>query len=133
MCQQNSGEAGAKLMQRCADKMKDDYSAHAWGHGAYFMEQWGIGALEGGNAVMAEEAFLEALAHDAGSVRGALGMQALCDRLGRSDEAKNFGAVAERCWAKANRKDFELLRDEMVKKASRVPRETVSTSAKPVQ
>ena len=133
MCQQNSGEAGAKLMQRCADKMKDDYSAHAWGHGAYFMEQWGIGALEGGNAVMAEEAFLEALAHDAGSVRGALGMQALCDRLGRSDEAKNFGAVAERCWAKANRKDFELLKDEMVKKASRVPRETVSTSAKPVQ
>src|SRR5207244_824938 len=60
MCQQGS-DAGAKLMQRCVDKAKDDYSAHAWGHGAYFMEQWGIGALEAGNAIMAEEAFLEAL------------------------------------------------------------------------
>lgn len=126
LCQQGSGEAGAKLMQRCVDKTKDDYSAHAWGHGAYFMEQWGIGALEGGNAAAAEEAFLEALAHDAGSVRGALGMQALCDRLGRSDEARNFGKVAERCWAKADRKDFEALRDEIVKKAATLTKESTT-------
>ncbi len=125
LCQQGS-DAGAKLMQRCVDRMKDDYSAHAWGHGAYFMEQWGIGALEAGNAAIAEEAFLEALAHDTGSVRAALGMQALCDRLGRPDEAKNFGKVAERCWAKADRKNFDTLKDELTKKAARV---TVNSSA----
>ncbi|MCE9532715.1 MAG: hypothetical protein K8T89_16585 [Planctomycetes bacterium] len=125
----NSGD-GVKLMQRCVDKTKDDYSAHAWGHGAYFMEQWGIGALEAGNAAAAEEAFLEALAHDAGSVRGALGMQALCDRLGRSDEAANFGKVADRCWAKADRKSYELMKEEMTKRASRVARESATSASR---
>jgi len=126
MCQQGSGD-GPKLMQKGVDKTKDDYSAHAWGHGAYNMEQWGIGSLEAGNATAAEEAFLEALAHDAGSVRGALGMQALCDRLGRSDEAKRFGQVAERCWAKADRKSFDLLKEEFTHKAEKLTRD-VSTS-----
>lgn len=129
MCQQGSSEAGPKLMQRCVDKTKDDYSAHAWGHGAYFMEQWGIGALEAGNASAAEEAFLEALAHDAGSVKGALGMQALCDRLGRSDEARNFGKIAERCWAKADRKDFESLKDKFTKAASHIPSEAATSAS----
>ena len=128
MCQQGSGDAGCKLMQRCVDKMKDDFSAHAWGHGAYFMEQWGIGALECGNASVAEEAFLEALAHDAGSVRGALGMQALCNRLGRVEEATRFGQVAERCWAKADRKNFQMWRDEMTRKAEHVLRESGSST-----
>jgi tetratricopeptide (TPR) repeat protein len=128
MCQQGS-DAGAKLMQRCVDKTKDDYTAHAWGHGAYFLEQCGIGALEAGNATVAEEAFLEALAHDAGSVRAALGMQALCDRLGRSDEAQNFGKVAERCWAKADRKSFELLKDDMMKKAAHLTSEATATTS----
>src|SRR5262249_18142867 len=104
LCQQGSAEAGLKLMQRAVDKTKDDFAGHAWGHGAYHMEQWGIAALEAGNAAAAEEAFLEALAHDAGSARGALGMQALCTRLGRSEEAQRFGAVAERCWQRADRK-----------------------------
>lgn len=127
MCQQGS-DAGCKLMQRTVDKMKDDYNAHAWGHGAYFMEQWGIGALEAGNATAAEEAFLEALAHDSGSVRGALGMQALCSRLGRTEEAARFGQVAERCWAKADKKSFEALRDEMAKKAVHLQRESGSSA-----
>jgi hypothetical protein len=131
MCQQGSTEAGPKLMQRCVEKTKDDYTAHAWGHGAYFMEQWGLGALEAGNAAAAEEAFLEALAHDSGSVRGALGMQALCDRLGRIDEARNFGKVAERCWAKADRKDFESLKSEFVKAASHVPSDSESAVSVP--
>lgn len=129
MCQQGSGDGGCKLMQRAVDKSKDDFGAHAWGHGAYWMEQWGIGALEAGNATFAEEAFLEALAHDAGSVRGALGMQALCTRLGRSEEAARFAQVAERCWAKADRKHFELLRDEMMKKAESVQRVSTSSTA----
>jgi hypothetical protein len=130
MCQQGSGEGGCKLMQRCVDKTKDDYGSHAWGHGAYFMEQWGIGALEAGNASVAEEAFLEALAHDAGSVRGALGMQALCSRLGRTEEAARFAQVAERCWAKTDRKNFEIWRDELTRKVTNVATDKpVSTSS----
>jgi hypothetical protein len=129
MCQQGSGEAGTKLLQRCVDRSKADYLAHAWGHGAYDMEQWGIGALEAGDAAVAEEAFLEALAHDAGSVRGAMGMQALCIRLGRNDEAQNFSKVAERCWARADRSAFEMLKEEMAKKASHVPSEAASAAA----
>ena len=129
MCQQGSGD-GVKLMQRCVDKVKNDYASHAWGHGAYFMEQWGIGALEAGDAIAAEEAFLEALAHDAGSVRGALGMQALCDRLGRGDEAASFAKVAERCWAKADRKHFDALREQMNRKAGNLTMSTETTSDK---
>jgi len=129
MCQQGSGD-GVKLMQRCVDKTKNDYGAHAWGHGAYFMEQWGIGALEAGDAVMAEEAFLEALAHDAGSVRAALGMQALCDKLGRGDEAAAFAKVAERCWAKADRTSFQSLRDEIMRKAEKLSASTSTSSTR---
>jgi tetratricopeptide (TPR) repeat protein len=129
MCQQGSGDAGLKLMQRAVDKNKDNYTAHSWGHGAYHMEQWGIGALEAGNATIAEEAFLEALAHDSGSVRGALGMQALCQRLGRTEEAQRFGAVAHRCWSKADRKLFELLAEEMAAKAKHVPHQAVTSTS----
>ena len=87
------------------------------------------GALEAGNATIAEEAFLEALAHDAGSVRAALGMQALCDRLGRNDEAQTFGKIAERCWSKADPKDFERLKDELTHKANHLTRESAASLA----
>ena len=120
LCQTASGEAGVKLLQRNIDKTKDDYYHHAWGGGAYFMEAWGIGALDGGIADVAEEAFLEALAHDAGSVRAALGMQALCARLGRAEEAKNFGGLANRLWAKAAPKDLEAMRDDMIRRAEKI-------------
>jgi tetratricopeptide (TPR) repeat protein len=122
MCQEGSGDAGLKLLQRAVDKTKDNYSDHAWGHGAYFMEQWGIAGLEAGDAAAAEEAFLEALAHDAGSARGALGMMALCDRLGRADEARRFEAVAARCWSRADRRVYVAVRDDMVKAAEHVSR-----------
>ena len=56
---------------------------------------------------MAEEAFLEALAHDHGSVRGALGMQVLCERQGRTEEARRFAELARKCWNKADSTDFE--------------------------
>jgi glyoxylase-like metal-dependent hydrolase (beta-lactamase superfamily II) len=41
-------------------------------------------ALHGGKHDVAEEAFLEALAHDAGSAKAAFGLQLLCERQGRS-------------------------------------------------
>jgi tetratricopeptide (TPR) repeat protein len=102
MCQQGGGDGGVKLLAKAVEKTKNDYGRHAWGHGAYFMEAWGIGALQAGRLEDAEEAFQEALAHDAGSVRGALGMQVVCERQGRAEEATRFAELAQRCWRKAD-------------------------------
>ena len=113
LCQKGDGEAGLKLLKKLVDATKNDFGHHAWGNGAVYMEAWGIGALEAGNATEAEEAFQEALAHDAGSVRGALGLWALCDRLGRTEEAERYLKVAHRVWAKADPKDFEAIKSDM--------------------
>ena len=66
------------------------------------MEYWGIGALRANRLADAEEAFQEALAHDAGSVRGALGMMVVCERQGRTEEMNRFAELAQRCWRKAD-------------------------------
>src|SRR5205085_7086211 len=79
-----------------------DYGHHAWGNGSYFMEAWGSAALQAGRAEVAEEAFLEALAHDPGSVRAALGLQVLCEQQGRTEEAERFADLARRCWRRAD-------------------------------
>jgi len=102
MCATGEGDGGLKLLAKVVDKTKDDYGQHQWGHGAFFMEYWGIGALRANRLAEAEEAFLEALAHDAGSVRGALGMYVVCERQGRSEEASRFADLAQRCWRKAD-------------------------------
>ena len=119
LCQTGNGEAGLKMLKKCVDATKNDYNAHSWGHGAEYMELWGIAAMECGNATVAEEAFQEALAHDAGSVRGALGMWALCERQGRTEEADRYLKVAHRCWAKATPKDFERMKLSFAAKASK--------------
>ena len=110
-CQRGEADAGVKLLARAVNKTKDDYGHHAWGNGAYYMEAWGIAALQAGKLEVAEEAFLETLAHDTGSVRGALGMQILCERQGRSEEALRFGELAQRFWRRADpgRRQQELL------------------------
>jgi tetratricopeptide (TPR) repeat protein len=128
MCLTGQGEAGVRLLKRAVDKTKDDYTHHAWGGGAYYMEQWGAAALDAGRAADAEEAFQEALAHDAGSVRGALGLWALCSRLGRTDEAGRFLALAERCWAKADPRDFYRLRDDFARRAANIPAAAVAAA-----
>src|SRR3954462_2673594 len=110
------------MLKKLVDGAKNDFYHHAWGNGAVYMESWGIGALEAGSAADAEEAFQEALAHDAGSVRGALGLWALGDRLGRLEEANRYLKVAKRVWAKAAVKDFEALKADMQARAQRVPR-----------
>jgi tetratricopeptide (TPR) repeat protein len=102
MCLAGSPEAGLKLLARAVERSKDDYSHHAWGNGAYYMELWGLAALRAGKAEMAEEAFLEALAHDPGSVRAALGLQVLCERQGRSPEAHRYAELARRAWSRAD-------------------------------
>ncbi|HEY1186886.1 MAG TPA: hypothetical protein VGE74_04470 [Gemmata sp.] len=120
LCQSGNAEAGLKLLKKVVDATKNDFTHHQWGNGALFMESWGVGALEGGAAQEAEEAFQEALAHDAGSVRGALGMWALCDRLGRDEEAARYLKLAHRVWAKADPKDFAALQSDMAKRAKKI-------------
>jgi hypothetical protein len=120
LCQRGDGEAGVKLLKKIVDATKNDFGHHAWGNGAVYMESWGVGALEAGIAADAEEAFQEALAHDAGSVRGALGLWALCDRLGRAEEAGRYLKVAQRVWAKAATKDFESIKSDMAHRATKV-------------
>ena len=130
LCQQGSGDAGLKLLEQVVNKTKGNYFDHSWGHGADYMESWGVGALEAGNAERAEEAFLEALAHDAGCVRAALGMYALCERQGRGDEAQRYHALARRCWNKADSKHFEALKEAMVHRAEKITtRSPMTTSA----
>jgi tetratricopeptide (TPR) repeat protein len=107
MCRTGGVDAGLKLLARCVAKTKNDFRHHSWGGGAYFMEIWGAEALRGDRPEVAEEAFLEALAHDPGSVRGALGMQVLCERQGRSEEARRFAELAHKCWSRADAKDFD--------------------------
>jgi hypothetical protein len=89
------------------EKTKDQYGHHAWGNGAYYMEAWGVAALLCDKRDVAEEAFHEALAHDHGSVRAALGMQVLCEREGRPEEGARFAAKAKKCWPRAETRHFQ--------------------------
>ena len=120
LCQKGDGEAGLKLLKKLVDATKNDFYHHSWGNGAVYMESWGVGALEAGNVAEAEEAFQEALAHDAGSVRGALELWLLCERLGRTEEAERYLRVAHRVWAKADPKDFAGLQADMAKRAGKI-------------
>lgn len=110
LAQTHCPDPGLKLLARCVEKTKDDYFHHSWGNGAYYMESWGIAALRNHNDAVAEEAFLEALAHDPGSVRAALGLQALCERQGRADEAQRYADLARRCWGRAEVRHLEAER-----------------------
>lgn len=107
LCQTGAGPAGLKMLAKAVEKTKDSYGHHAWGNGAYYMEAWGAGAMAAHKLDVAEEAFLEALAHDPGSVRAALGLQVLCEWQGRDEEAARFAAKARRCWARAESRHYQ--------------------------
>ncbi|VTS04999.1 tetratricopeptide repeat protein [Tuwongella immobilis] len=127
LCRTGSPDEGLKLIFRTIEKTKDDFGHHSWGNGAYYMETWGDEALLAGKAEIAEEAYLEALAHDAGSVRAAMGLQYLCQRLNRTDEAANYARLANDAWARADQPHVERLRQEMLaSSASLLPNATVS-------
>jgi tetratricopeptide (TPR) repeat protein len=102
LCQLGAADSGLALLAKAVERSKNDYSHHAWGNGAYFMEAWGIAALRVHRTEVAEEALLEALAHDPGSVRAALGLQVLCERHGRPEEARRYAELAQRSWRKAD-------------------------------
>jgi Tfp pilus assembly protein PilF len=107
MCLTGAVDQGIDLLAKAADRSKKDYSHHSWGNGAYFMEIWGTMALQHARPEVAEEAFLEALAHDPGSVRAALGLQILCERQGRSEEARRYAECARRAWRHAEVQTFD--------------------------
>src|SRR5207248_2132440 len=75
----------------------------------------GLAALGSGRWSVAEEALLEALAHDPGSVRAALGLEAMCRRQGRTAEADRYAALAKKFWKKADLEAFLGLKDEIAK------------------
>jgi tetratricopeptide (TPR) repeat protein len=106
LCKRGSVDAGLQLLAKLVERTKNDYGHHSWGNGAVFMEVWGTAALHGHRDEIAEEALLEALAHDPGSVRGALGLQVLCERQGRTQEAARYADLARRCWQRASAQSF---------------------------
>jgi tetratricopeptide (TPR) repeat protein len=120
-CKMGAPDEGLKLLQRAVDKTKNDFGHHSWGNGAYYMETWGLCALEAGRWNIAEEGLLEALAHDPGSVRAALGLEALCKRLGRDTEATRYAELAKRFWKKADLDAFLALKEEIAKSVPAQP------------
>jgi hypothetical protein len=126
MCRTGTIDSGLNLLAKAVERSKKDYSHHAWGNGAYYMETWGAEALRAGSLDLAEEAFLEALAHDRGSVRAALGLQVLCERQGRTEEAARYAELAHRCWRRAEVRSFDAelasLKEEFTTKTQRAQR-----------
>ena len=113
MVQTGQVDGGLKLLKKTIDTTKDSYQNHSWGHGAYYMERWGIAALRAGRLEVAEEAFLEALAHDSRSVAGAVGMRVVCERQHRTEEAGHFTDLAARCWPKADAGKLDQLLESL--------------------
>lgn len=120
LCQRDGVDAGLALLQRVVKATMNDYSHHAWGNGAYYMEAWGLAALEAGRLDVAEEGLLEAIAHDTGSVRAALGLQALCERQGRLAEAKKYERLAQKFWKNAELRSFLAEKAAIVGQANTV-------------
>jgi Tfp pilus assembly protein PilF len=102
LCQQGDAKAGLALLAKLGERTKNVHRQMGWAHGAYFDEIRGAAALKTGQDDIAEEALQHALAHDRGSARGALGMQVLCERQGRRDEAQRFQELARRIWQSAD-------------------------------
>lgn len=133
LCRMGDADAGLRLLAKAVERTKDDYGHHAWGNGAYYMEAWGIAALQAGRHEVAEEAFLEALAHDPGSMRAALGLHVLCERLGRREEAERYAQLARRCWRRAEVQSFDAelvaLREECIPSRIQKAERTTTTTA----
>jgi tetratricopeptide (TPR) repeat protein len=127
LCQTGEVATGLKLLAKTVERTKNDFYHHAWGNGAYYMEAWGIAALAAGKLDVAEEAFHEALAHDPGSARAALGMHVLCERMGRLEETERSAALARRCW---NRADSGRLQIELAALRGELNHETVDKTRK---
>lgn len=95
-------DEGLKLLREAGAKAVKDTELHAWGGGSYMLEVWGSAALAARRLDEAEEAYHEALAHEHGSVIGALGMQVVSEQRGRSDLAEHYAGRARTIWKGAD-------------------------------
>lgn len=102
LVQSGQVDEGLKLLREAARKWVKDTGVHAWGGGSYLLEVWGEAALRAGRLDEAEEAFHEAMAHEHGSVIGALGMQLVWERRGNSAMAKHYAGRAAAIWKDAD-------------------------------
>ena len=112
LIQTGKSDQGLKIFEDLAAKAVVDPALHAWGGGSYFLEVWGENALRARRWDAAQEAFLEALAHEHGSILGALGMQVVSEGRNQDDLAEHYAARATRIWqgADAGVKDRQLAR-----------------------
>jgi tetratricopeptide (TPR) repeat protein len=95
-------DEGMNLFQNTAAQAVSDQNLHLFGGGGYFPEVWGEAALRLGRLDAAELAFSEALAHDHGSIVGALGTQVVWERRGNAEMAKQYAALAADIWKRAD-------------------------------
>lgn len=102
LVQSGNVDEGLKMLKEAGAKAVKDSGLHAWGGGSYVLEVWGETALRAHRWDEAEEAFLEALAHEHGSIIGALGLQVVAEQRGQSDLAAHYAARAATIWKDAD-------------------------------
>lgn len=102
LVQTGQAEEGLKLLREAAAQAVKDPGLHAWGGGSYVLEVWGETALRAHRWDEAEEAYHEALAHEHGSILGALGMQVVWERRGDREMADHYAARAAAIWKGAD-------------------------------
>ena len=102
LVQSGNADEGFKLLKEAATRAVKDNNLHAWGGGSYVLEVWGEAALRTHRWDDAEEAYSEALAHEHGSILGALGLQVVWENRGRSDMAAHYAARAATIWKNAD-------------------------------
>jgi hypothetical protein len=95
-------DEGLKLLREAGARAVKDSGLHAWGGGSYMLEQWGVAALHAHRWDEAEEAFHEALAHEHGSIVGALGMQVVWEARNRPEMAAHYAQRAATIWKDAD-------------------------------
>jgi hypothetical protein len=125
LVQSGNVDEGLKLLREAAAKAVKDSGLHAWGGGSYVLEVWGESALRAHRWDEAEEAFLEALAHEHGSIIGALGLQVVAEQRGQADLASHYAARATAIWKDADPdalpRQLERLRKLGAASLARVP------------
>lgn len=134
-CQQGDAQAGLHLLAKVVDRTMSTIAELKKANGAYYVETWGIAALRSGQDKVAELAFQEALTHESGSARAALGMQILCERQDRDEEAKRYRDRARRIWQWADPGvlDVELSYLRSFYPAKQNPKQPNVSPAKPVE
>lgn len=102
LVQTGNADEGLKLLRDAAAKAVNDYGLHSWGGGSYMLEVWGESALRAHHWDEAEQAFSEALAHEHGSIIGALGLQVVAEQKNRSELAADYTTRAAAIWKDAD-------------------------------